>query len=299
MASPDIDIILATGGLSMVKAAHSYGKPAIGVGPGNTPAYVDRSADLEKAARDIVSSKTFDNGVICSSEQAVIVHRDVEPRFRKILEELGVYFLSSEEILKVSDILVKGSAMDPDMVGKSVEFIAEAAHISVPLNTRLLIAPLEGVGAAYPLSREILSPLLAYYVEDNWEEACKRCIEILKFGGIGHTLAVHATGEEVITEFSHKKPVFRILINTPTSHGAVGITTSLTPSMTLSTGTWGGGISTDNISAYHLINIKRVAYETSPVNGPHKEDHRLEDMTREDIELIVRKALENIDLKNI
>ena len=297
MASPDISIILATGGLSMVKAAHSYGKPAIGVGPGNVPAYIDKSADIEKAAKDIMLSKTFDNGVICSSEQAIVVHSDIEAKFRNTIKSLGGYFLSSEEIEKVSRILVKANAMNPDMVGKTTKVIANAAGITIPSNVKLFIAPLEGVGPDYPLSREILSPLVAYYIENNWEDACKKCIEILNFGGLGHSLAIHASDEKVITEFAHKKPVFRILINTPTSQGAVGLTTSLTPSMTLSTGSWGGGIYTDNISAYHLLNIKRVAYETNPINISTTGKINQTSLTRDEIESIVREVVENLNIK--
>lgn len=299
MASPDISLILATGGLSMVKAAHSYGKPAIGVGPGNTPAYIDKSADIEKAAKDIISSKTFDNGVICSSEQAIVVHSNIETSFKSTMENLGGYFLSPEEIEKVGGVLIREGGMNPDYVGKLPKVIADAAGISIPSSIKLLIAPLNGVGENYPLSREVLSPVLAYYVEDSWEDACHRCIEILDFGGVGHTLAIHATDEEVITAFSHEKPVFRILINTPTSQGAVGLTTNLTPSMTLSTGSWGGGIYSDNISAYHLINIKRVAYETNSINLPSGGRLGKNEITRTDIESIVRGVVENLNLENI
>jgi len=296
MSSPDISLILATGGTDMVKAAHSYGKPAIGVGPGNTPAYVDKSADLLKAAKDIVSSKTFDNGVICASEQAIVVHGDIEAQFRSILKNFGAYFLSGEEIKKVNPVLIKGNAMNADMVGKTPKIIAEAAGISIADYTKLLIAPLNGVGPEYPLSREILSTVLAYYVEDNWMDACHRCIEILNFGGVGHTLVIHSSDEGVITAFAHEKPVFRILINTPASQGAIGLTTSLTPSMTLSTGTWGGGISTDNISAYHLINIKRVAYEVNSINLSSSTNiSGNSQLTKDNIESIVRRIVENLN----
>lgn len=296
MASADVSLILATGGTSMVKAAHSYGKPAIGVGPGNTPAYVDKSANLLKAAKDIISSKTFDNGVICASEQAIVVHRDVEVQFRSILKNLGAHFLSEEEIKKVGPVLIKGNTMNGDMVGKTPKIIAEAAGINIDSSTKLLIAPLNGVGPGYPLSREILSTVLAYYVEDNWLDGCHRCIEILNFGGVGHTLVIHSSDEEVITAFAHEKPVFRILINTPASQGAIGLTTSLTPSMTLSTGTWGGGISSDNISAYHLMNIKRVAYEINSINLPSPDISGSAQIEKDIVESIVRKVVENLNL---
>jgi len=301
MASDNIAIILATGGLAMVKAAHSYGKPALGVGPGNTPVYVDRSANLEKAAKDIISSKSFDNGVICASEQSIIVHRDIEGEFKSLMEKFGGHFLSDNDIEKMGKAIVKGNSMNPDMVGKDVQILADAAGISVPQGKKLLVAKIDGVGPQYPLSREILSPVIAYYVEDNWEDACKRCLELINFGGVGHTMVIHSMDEEVITSFAHQKPVFRILINTPASQGAVGLTTSLNPSMTLSTGTWGGGISSDNITAYHLMNIKRVAYETSPVNqagfeGDSSKSEFSGDATKNLVEDIVTKVIENIYL---
>ena len=300
MADKNISIILATGGLGMVKAAHSFGKPAIGVGPGNVAVYVDRSADITKAAKDIITSKTFDNGVICSSEQAIVVHRDIASEFSRIIKGLGGHFLSSEEITRVGAVLVRGNAMNPEMVGKAPRIIAEAAGISIPNTARLLIAPLGGVGPEYPLSREILSPIVAYYVKDDWEEACGLCLEILNFGGLGHTMVIHSTDEEVITTFAHEKPVFRILLNTAASQGAIGLSTSLIPSMTLSTGSWGGGIYTDNISAHHLLNIKRVAYETYPINDDagsiEAEGKSPAGISRSLVEDIVRKIVKNLDL---
>jgi acetaldehyde dehydrogenase (acetylating) len=306
MADENIAIILATGGLGMVKAAHSFGKPAIGVGPGNVPVYVDRSADLEKAARDIITSKSFDNGVICSSEQAIIVHNGIEDSFNKAMKRAGGYFLSTEDIKKVGSVLVKGNAMDPEMVGKSPQFIGETAGVDVPDRAKLLIAPIGRVGPDYPLSREILSPIVAYYTCKDWLDGCNICVEILNFGGLGHTLVIHSMDPEIITAFAHEKPVFRILINTTSSQGAIGLSTSLTPSMTLSTGSWGGGIHSDNISAYHLLNIKRVAYETNPINKPGSRtvDFGLEntmknsdsETTRDQIEQIVRRVIDKIDL---
>lgn len=284
----------------MVKAAHSYGKPAIGVGPGNTPVFVDKSADLEKAARDIISSKSFDNGVICASEQAIVVERSVEERFRKIMTDNGAYFLDEKSVEKMSGLLIKNGGMDPLMVGKSTKYLADKAGISIPENTRLLVAPVAGVGPDYPLSREVLSPIVAYYSGDSWEGCCKICLQVIEFGGIGHTLVIHSRDEEAITAFAHQKPVFRILINTPASHGAVGLSTSLLPSMTLSTGTWGGGISTDNISAKHLLNIKRVAYETNPINQPSGQSMEVNRadgngmLSKDDVEGIVRKVVDEM-----
>lgn len=192
--------------------------------------------------------------------------------------------------------------MNPEMVGKSVQVIADAAGIQVPAGTRLLVGQIFGVGSQYPLSREILSPVVAYYTADNWEEGCERCLELINFGGVGHTMVIHSMDEEVITEFAHKKPVFRFLINTPASQGAVGLTTSLNPSLILSTGAWGGGIFSDNISAYHLINIKRVAYETNPINPAGFETSNTSsgiysgNSTKNLLEDVVTKVIENLYL---
>ena len=302
MGSKNVAIILATGGPAMVKSAHSFGKPALGVGPGNTPVFVDKSADIEKAAKDIICSKSFDNGVICASEEAVVVHKEVEGQLRNMMLKNGAYFLNESEIEKAGKVLVKGNSMNPEMVGKNVQVIADAAGINVPSGTKLLVGQLIGVGPQYPLSREILSPVVAYYIADNWLDGCERCLEIINFGGVGHTMVIHSMDEEVITEFAHKKPVFRFLINTPASQGAVGITTSLNPSLTLSTGAWGGGISSDNITAYHLMNIKRVAYETNPINpqGSKSSDSFLGtypgNSMQNLLEDVITKVIENIYL---
>jgi acetaldehyde dehydrogenase (acetylating) len=309
MADNNIAIILATGGLGMVKAAHSFGKPAIGVGPGNVPVYIDRSADFEKAAKDIIASKSFDNGVICSSEQAIIVHSGIEDSFNKALKKAGGYFLSPEEAKKVGNVLVKGNSMDPEMVGKSPKFIGDAAGVAIPDKVRLLIAPTDGVGPDHPLSREILSPIVAYYTCKDWLDGCNICVEILNFGGLGHTLVIHSRDPEIITSFAHEKPVFRILVNTTSSQGAIGLSTSLTPSMTLSTGSWGGGIHSDNISAQHLLNIKRVAYETDPINEPAPDvidlgigdsnRNNSSEVMRGQIEQIVRRVINKLDLNDL
>ncbi len=298
MSNKNIAIILATGGLAMVKAAHSCGKPAIGVGPGNTPAYVDRTADLEKAASDLITSKSFDYGVICASEQSIIVHQDIETRFRKIISGMGGFFLNTDQVEKLSKLMIINNGMNAEMVGKAPSHIANSANIKIPERTKLLIAPLDGVGPRYPLSREVLSPIIAYYVASDWEAACKRSMELINFGGLGHTMVIHAKDEKIIQDFALKKPVFRILVNTPSSQGAIGYTTSLTPSMTLSTGTWGGGISTDNISAYHLMNIKRVAYETNPLKTTGSNGSRMNGISDYDIESIVKNVIEHLQINS-
>ncbi|MBI3939624.1 MAG: aldehyde dehydrogenase family protein [Acidobacteria bacterium] len=260
-------LILATGGLGLVRAAYSSGKPAFGVGPGNVPAYVDRSANVEKAIKDILTGKCFDNGTLCSSEQSIVADRPIAQKAIEELKKNGAYILSSEELEKLNRIVATHNrSLNTAIVGKSAKRIAEMAGIAVPDDTRALVGRIDGVGRDFPLSMEKLSPILACYVVDGWEQGCERCNEILRFGGTGHTLAVHASDPKVIHEFGLHKLAFRIVINTPATHGSIGYTTNLVPSMTLGCGTWGGNITTDNISPLNLINIKRLAYETRPVN---------------------------------
>lgn len=256
-----VNLILATGGQAVVSAAHSSGKPAIGVGPGNVPAYVDRSADVAKAARDIITSKTFDWSTICSSEQSVIADAPIEKQLVAELEKNGAYFMDEQQIAAMSKIIhLPNGLPNPKAVGKSPQVLAQMAGISVPPHARVLIARLKGVGPEYPLSREKLTSVLAFYVENGWEKGCERCIEQLKFGGDGHTLVIHCRDESVIMRFGLEKPAFRILVNTMATLGAIGYTTNLDPSMTLATGGIGGGVYSDNITVRHVLNIKRVAW---------------------------------------
>ncbi|MBC7084288.1 MAG: acetaldehyde dehydrogenase (acetylating) [Firmicutes bacterium] len=261
MHHPDTALILATGGSAMVKAAYSAGKPAYGVGPGNVPAFIERTADIKKAVSDIFASKTFDNGTICASEQAIVTESVIESQVVEEVRAQGGYFLTDAEAAALSKIVVtSGGNINPSIVGRSAETIARMAGISVPDGTRVLVARLAGVGPEYPLSREKLSPILAFYVEPDWLAACERCIELLNFGGIGHSLVIHSRNPAVIREFAMKKPVFRILVNTPSSQGAIGATTGLDPALTLGCGTWGGSITADNVGPLHLVNVKRVAF---------------------------------------
>jgi len=258
---PDIALILATGGSGMVRAAYSAGKPAIGVGPGNVPAVIDGSADVTKAVADIVLSKTFDNGTICASEQAVIVEEGI---LSQVVEEFlrhGGYFVNEREIKALEGTMVlPDGRLNPRIVGQPATKIAELAGISVPAETRLLVVPLAGVGKRFPLSMEKLSPVLALYSFRKWENACRLARELVCFGGLGHTAVIHSKDQEHIREFANKIPVGRVLVNTPASHGAVGGTTGLAPALTLGSGTWGKCSSTDNISPLHLLNIKRIAF---------------------------------------
>ena len=267
MRQREIAVILATGGLGLVRAAYSAGKPAYGVGPGNAPAYIERSADVAKAVRDIVAGKTFDNGLLCSSENAVIADAAIAEEVRRTFRAAGGHFLNEAERAAVAAALVTPQRLPrPDLVGRSALEIARRAGIDVPPGTRVLIAPLSGVGRDHPLSIEKLCPVLAFYEVADWRAACERCKEILGYGGMGHTMAIHSRNDSVILEFGLQKPAFRIVVNSPTTHGSIGMTTGLDPAMTLGCGGLGGNITSDNISPRHLLNVKRLAYELRPLS---------------------------------
>lgn len=259
----DVALILATGGEAMVKAAYSSGTPAIGVGPGNGPAFIERTADIELAVKRIIDSKTFDNGVICASEQSIVVEACIKDKVIDELKKQKAYFLNEDESKKLANLMLRANGtMNPQIVGKSVEVVARLAGLNIPLGTRLLISEQTTVGENNPYSREKLAPILAFYSEENWEKACERCIELLMVEGKGHTLIIHSNNEEVIREFALKKPVSRILVNTPGALGGIGGTTNLVPSLTLGCGAVGGGATSDNVGPMHLINIRRLAYGT-------------------------------------
>jgi len=265
MRHRDVAVILATGGMGLVRAAYSSGKPAYGVGPGNAPCYIERSADLKKAASDIMIGKTFDNGVLCSSPNSVVVDEAVAEEVRREFQGLGAHFLNQAEMDALGKGLVTPQRLpNPALVGKPATYIAKQVGITIPEGTRALIAPLGGVGRDYPLSIEKLCPVLSLYVVKDWREGCERCIQILRYGGMGHTMSIHSKNEDVILQFGLKKPAFRICVNTPTTHGSIGLTTGLDPAMTLGCGGWGGNITSDNISPRHLLNVKRLAYEVRP-----------------------------------
>jgi acetaldehyde dehydrogenase (acetylating) len=259
-------VILATGGIGLVRAAYSSGKPAFGVGPGNVPVFIERSANVPKAVQDILTSKTFDNGTICASEQAVVVDAPIEAAVREQFKMQGAYFVSqSEADLLAKVVTTPQRGLNPGIVGRSVEVIAKMAGISVPPGTRCLMADVAGVGRDYPLSMEKLSPILAFYVEDGIERGAARCNEVLHYGGMGHTAGIHTGSREAAVRYGSEMPASRITVNTPTTHGAIGFSTALSPSMTLGCGSWGGNVTSDNVSPLHLMDIKRVAFETRPV----------------------------------
>ena len=262
MAHPKLALILATGGTGLVKAAYSSGNPAIGVGPGNVPVFIDESADIPFAVSSIISSKTFDNGTICASEQALVMVNTIEQKVKEEFERQNCHFLNNEDIKKVEKIAIvaETGAMSPGVVGQPVQAIAEKAGITVPEGTRILIAKLDGIGKKFPLSVEVLAPILAFYSTQDYRSAINCCIDLNYLGGIGHTAAIYANDEMRIMEFSELLNAGRILVNTPTSQGAVGyFYNHLAPSFTLGCGTGGKNITTENITAKNLINIQRVS----------------------------------------
>src|ERR671932_1135801 len=259
-------VILATGGIGLVRAAYSSGKPAFGVGPGNVPVFVERTADVPMAVQNILTGKTFDNGTICASEQAVVADAPVAAEVRRELEAQGAHFLSAAEAEQLARVVATPQrALNPAVVGKSVEVIAKMAGLSVPPGTRCLVEEVGGVGREHPLSMEKLSPILAFYVEDGLERGAARCFEVLSYGGMGHTAGIHTRSREAATAFGVEMPASRIIVNSPTTHGAIGFSTALPPSMTLGCGSWGGNVTSDNVSPWHLMDIKRVAFETRAV----------------------------------
>lgn len=260
MICDEVAMIIATGGSAMVKAAYSAGKPALGVGPGNVPAYIERTANIQKAVKNIIASKTFDNGTICASEQAVIVEECIRDQVMEEFRCQGGYFMTPAETAQVAQkLFVRGHAMNADMVGRSAAVIAASAGIAIPPGTKVLLGEQQGVGADYPLSYEKLTTVLAFYTVKDWEQACDLCIKLLHNGGIGHSLSIHTETPAMAMKFA-EKPVFRILVNTASSQGGVGASTGLSPAFTLGCGTWGGSATADNVTPLHLINIKRVAY---------------------------------------
>jgi len=261
MTMPGIALILATGGTSLVKSAYSSGTPAIGVGPGNVPVFIDKRADLPFAVSSVISSKTFDNGTVCASEQAIVVEQSFAPMARAELSKQKCYFLNADEIKKVQAVAVDpdSGGMNPAVVGQPVEVIAKMAGINPPPGTKILMAELEGVGKDYPLSGEVLAPILAFYSRPNLDEALKTCIDLNYFAGVGHTASIYANDPAVIDTFGQLMNAGRVLINTPSSQGAVGgVFNTLLTSFTLGCGSGGKNITTENISARHLLNIKRI-----------------------------------------
>lgn len=259
MHSDEVKMIIATGGPGMVKAAYSAGKPALGVGAGNSPAYIERTANVQQAVTNIMTSKTFDNGTICASEQSIICEQCNKDAVIAEFKRQGGYFMTPEETDKVCKLLFKnGHAMNAKFVGRAADVIAAAAGFSVPAGTRVLIGAQNGVGEGNPLSYEKLTTVLGFYVVNDWHEACELSIQLLQ-NGIGHTMSLHTEDRNIVLEFT-KKPASRIMVNTGSTMGGVGASTSLAPSFTLGCGTMGGSSISENVTPLHLINRKKVAY---------------------------------------
>jgi acetaldehyde dehydrogenase/alcohol dehydrogenase len=262
MGHPGVSLILATGGSGMVRSAYSTGKPALGVGPGNVPCYIEKTADIKRSVTDLILSKSFDNGMICASEQAVILDKEIADQAIDFMKKNSCYFLYGEELKKVEETVInkEKDAVNPVIVGQSAYEIARLSGVKVPEDTKILVAQLEGVGPQYPLSREKLSPVLALYIVDGYEEGIKRAEEMVAFGGMGHSAVIHSEDEKVIELFSERIKAGRLIVNSPSTHGAIGdIYNTNMPSLTLGCGSFGHNSTTSNVSAVNLINKKRVA----------------------------------------
>ena len=285
MTAPEVRLILATGGPAMVKAAYSSGKPAIGVGAGNGPAYIHRTAKVNCALRKILSSKTFDNGTVCASEQSIIVEKGMEETVRREAKALGFYFMSEAEAGALAKLLFKGNgALSPDVVGKEAEKLAKMAGFSVPNGTKVLVAREEEAGPTRPYSMEKLCPVLAFYVMESEDAVLSKVQQVLDHEGAGHTFAMHCQERAVVEKFALQVPVSRFLVNAPAALGGIGAETGLFPALTLGCGAVGGSSSSNNIGPMDLINIRRVAWGRE--EGPQVDG--------ELVELLARKILERL-----
>ena len=288
MAAPEVRLILATGGPAMVRSAYSSGKPAIGVGAGNGPAYIHPSADMEKALKCILKSKTFDNGTVCASEQSIIVEKSMEQQVRSIAKKLGFYFMDEKEAGTLAKLLFRpNGTLNPAIVGRPAEELARKAGFAVPPGTRILVAREEEAGPTRPYSMEKLCPVLAFYVMDSEDAVLDKVVEVLSHEGAGHTFAIHARDEQVIRKFALRVPVSRLLVNTPAALGGIGSSTNLFPALTLGCGAVGGSASSNNIGPMDLINIRRVAWDA----GKTEESKPVNDDL---VELLAAKILERL-----
>lgn len=289
MRAPEVRLILATGGPGMVKAAYSSGKPAIGVGAGNGPAYIHHSADVHEALSCILQSKDFDHGTVCASEQSIIVEKTLEETVRSAASKMGFYFMNTEESSRLAKLLFKpNGALNPDIVGKAASVLAEKAGFSVPQNTKILVAREQEAGPTRPYSMEKLCPVLAFFVMENEDAVLKKAVEVLRHEGSGHTFSMHCQDLEVIRRFAAEIPVSRFLVNTPAAFGGIGKSTGLFPALTLGCGAVGGSSSSNNISPLDLINIRRVAWGKQQHSEPVAIDKNL-------VEILTSKILERLN----
>lgn len=295
------DMILATGGTAMVRAAYSSGTPALGVGPGNVPAFIERTADIPTAVGQIFQSKTFDNGTICASEQSIVTENCIRDEVIAEIKRQGGYFVSGTDADKLSRLILRPgqSSVNPRIVGRSAQDIAKMADIRIPADTRVLLCEQEHVGPAHPFTMEKLSPLLAFFSEEDWQAACSRCIELLQFGGLGHSLAMHTQNQELVRIFLTQKPVSRLIVNTGSTLGGIGATTGIMPSLTLGCGAVGGSATSDNVTVTHLFQIRRAAYGLRDsvalgadwIGAPKKQESTAE---HGDIDVIVEAVLREL-----
>ncbi len=285
MGAPQVRLILATGGPGMVKAAYSSGKPAIGVGAGNGPAYIHHSADLQKALACILRSKTFDYGTVCASEQSIIVEKNMEQQVKETASRMGFYFMNTQEAGQLARLLFRPTgALNPDIVGKPAVALAEKAGFCVPQNTKILVAREQEAGPTRPYSMEKLCPVLAFFVMESEDAVLEKAVEVLTHEGSGHTFALHAEDMEVVRKFALRIPVSRFLVNTPAALGGIGATTGLFPALTLGCGAVGGSSSSNNISPMDLINIRRVAWGTEEKKKVQVDDSLVEILTAKILE---------------
>ena len=288
MGAEQVKLILATGGPGMVKAAYSSGKPAIGVGAGNGPAYIHHTADVKAALERILKSKTFDNGTVCASEQSIIVEKDMEEDVKATAKSMGFYLMNPEEAGRLAKLLFRPTgALNPEIVGKPAMKLAQMAGISVPPDTKILVAREEQAGPNYPYSMEKLCPVLAFYVMENETEVLRKVVEVLEHEGAGHTFSMHAEDAAVVEKFAAVVPVSRFLVNTPSALGGIGATTRLFPALTLGCGAVGGSSSSNNIGPHDLVNIRRVAWGVDEKEKAVKVDSDL-------VELLAQKILERL-----
>ncbi len=301
MRHEDIAMIIATGGSAMVRAAYSSGTPAIGVGPGNSPAYLEKSCDLPKAVARILDSKTFDNGTICASEQSIICEEAMAQAVEAEVTKQGGYFLSQAEQVQLGKFILRANGtMNPQIVGKSVQVIADLAGLTIPPNTRVLVARENGVGRGHPYSNEKLAPILGFYTAENQEKVCDRVCEILCYEGAGHTFSIHTQNQDVVDYFATRVPVSRLLVNTPGALGGIGGTTALQPSLTLGCGAVGGSATSENVGPMHLLNKRYVAVgnkELAEIRAGVGEAPSAEAISEEHIEQIVEWVIARLQNK--
>lgn len=302
MRHHDTAMILATGGAAMVRAAYSSGTPAIGVGPGNGPAYIERTADLKAAVKRILDSKTFDNGTICSSEQSVICDDDMVETVRSEMTSQGAYFLNDEEREKLGGFILRcDGSMNPQIVGRDVSVIADLAEINVPQGTRVLVAKETGVGRGHPFSNEKLAPILAFFSAANYEKVCDMCCEILHYEGAGHTFSIHTQNGKMVKYFAERVPASRIVVNTLSALGGIGASTGLMPSLTLGCGAEGGSATSDNVGPMNLLNKRFIAAGKLEIEAIRDSARRSIDgscsldVSDIDVSAIVKKILEKVN----